>query len=306
MSAGNCSMRLAVVIPTHDRAELVRRSIESVLRQERQPDQVVVVDDGSRDNTAAVVAEFGAAVTYVAKPCGGVASARNYGVAQTDADFIAFLDSDDYWEAGHLRRAETAIEQTRGEAWMYFSDLHIPPTQHTAGSIWRASDFEARGRCELRADGKEWVLLPRQPIMTPATVVRRDAYLAVGGQAENLTCREDTHLFLKLGLGGPISAFAGIAGTATADDPDRLSERYKGRDLTYWRCTRWLYHDILQRYPHLSREQEFVLRRRLADAHWVLGRLCLQRRRPAAFAHVARAARLDRGGAAERLRAWWA
>jgi glycosyltransferase involved in cell wall biosynthesis len=304
MSAGDGNWRLAVVIPTYDRADLLRRSIDSVLRQERPADQILVVDDGSGDDTAAIVTGYGAAVTYVPKKRGGVASARNLGVARSEADFIAFLDSDDYWDEGHLRQIEAAIESTRGEAWIYFSDLRLGD-QDTADSIWQACEFEIRGGFEFREDGGEWVLLHRQPMMTPATVVRRDAYLAVGGQAENLTCREDTHLFLKLGLAGAMNAVSGVAGEATGDDPNRLSERHKGRDLMYWRCTRWLYADILNRYPNLPPERRGILRRRLADAHWTLGRISL-RRPVASFAQVARAARTDRRTAAERFRAWGA
>ena len=126
------------MIPTHDRADLLRRSIESVLRQERTADQIIVVDDGSRDDTAAVVAGYGPTVTYVPKAHGGVASARNLGVARSDADFIAFLDSDDHWDEGHLHRTEAAIELTRGKAWIYFSDLRLERERETAASIWRA------------------------------------------------------------------------------------------------------------------------------------------------------------------------
>jgi hypothetical protein len=173
-------------------------------------------------------------------------------------------------------------------------------------TIWQACDFEIRDAFEFRADGGEWVLLPRQPLMIPAAVVRRDAYLALGGHAENLTCREDTHLFLKLGLGGPIAAVSGVAGEATGEDPTRLTERHKGRDLTYWRCTRWLYADILNRYPDLTPERRVILRRHLADAHFTLGRIALWRRPIAALAQVARAARADRGVVVERFRGWYA
>ena len=128
----------------------------------------------------------------------------------------------------------------------------------------------------------------------------------LGEQAENLTCREDTHLFLKLGLAGPINAVSGVAGEATNDDPNRLTERHKGRDLTYWRCTRWLYADILNRYPNLPPDRRGILRRRLADAYWTLGRISLRRRPVTAFAQVARAARTDRRAVAARLRAWCA
>src|SRR5262249_43938877 len=79
---------------------------------------------------------------------------------------------------------------------------------------------------------------------------------------------------------------------------------HKGLDPTYWRCTRWLYADILERHPNLPPDRRRILLRRLADAYWTLGRIALRRRPDVAAAHVARAARVDRSALAAPLRAW--
>ena len=84
----------------------------------------------------------------------------------------------------------------------YFDDAALP-AQQGGDTLWANAGF-APGRltstsCER---GTSWALMARQPLMTPAVVVGRDAYLAAGGMDERLWCREDTHLFLVLGLSG--------------------------------------------------------------------------------------------------------
>jgi glycosyltransferase involved in cell wall biosynthesis len=86
---------ISVIIPTYNRAALVPRAIRSALNAVRAGDEVIVVDDGSVDNTAAAVAEFGEQIRYVRTENGGVGAARNRGVRLATRSLVTFLDSDD-------------------------------------------------------------------------------------------------------------------------------------------------------------------------------------------------------------------
>jgi glycosyltransferase involved in cell wall biosynthesis len=86
---------VSVVVPTYNRANVVRASIESVLRQSHANVEVVVVDDGSTDDTQRVVESYGAPVRYLYQANSGVSAARNLGFASARGEFIALLDSDD-------------------------------------------------------------------------------------------------------------------------------------------------------------------------------------------------------------------
>jgi glycosyltransferase involved in cell wall biosynthesis len=90
-------MKITVSIPTFNRAHLIGHAIDSVLAQTYKNVEVVVVDDGSTDNTAAVVAGYGDRVRYHWQKNGGLGVARNTGLDLATGDCIAFLDSDDYW-----------------------------------------------------------------------------------------------------------------------------------------------------------------------------------------------------------------
>jgi glycosyltransferase involved in cell wall biosynthesis len=98
------SRSVSVIIPAFRAARTIRRALDSVLSQKVPAAEIIVVDDGSPDDQAAVVAEYGDRVVLVRKRNAGVAAARNDGIERAMGDLIAFLDADDYWEPDKLER----------------------------------------------------------------------------------------------------------------------------------------------------------------------------------------------------------
>lgn len=103
--------RISVVIPAYNREKYLGEAIESVLGQTLPPDEIIVVDDGSTDGTAAIARSFGGIVRCLTRVNGGVGPARNDGVAASSGEILTFLDSDDLWlprklewQAEHLDR----------------------------------------------------------------------------------------------------------------------------------------------------------------------------------------------------------
>ena len=95
---------ISVVMPTYNCARWIGMALDSVLAQTLAPAQVIVVDDGSSDDTAGVMERYVArGVRYIRQANGGVAAARNRGIAECEGELIAFLDADDLW---HLRKLE--------------------------------------------------------------------------------------------------------------------------------------------------------------------------------------------------------
>ena len=89
--------RISVIIPVYNGAAYLGAAIESVLGQSRPPTEIIVVDDGSTDGSAAVAARFGNQVRAIFQEHGGIGAARNTGVRAAGGDFLAFLDADDLW-----------------------------------------------------------------------------------------------------------------------------------------------------------------------------------------------------------------
>ncbi|SRR6266516_384269 len=109
----------SIVIPTYNRAHLIRKTIESVLAQEDQDFEVIVVDDGSEDNTEEVVREGGdERVHYYKKDNAERGAARNYGAIRAQGRYVNFLDSDDVLYSNHLAAARRLIKKL-GEPEMF-------------------------------------------------------------------------------------------------------------------------------------------------------------------------------------------
>lgn len=98
------STAISVVIPTYNYGRFIAEAIESAVGQTFPPTEIVVVDDGSNDDTEAVVRGFGERVKYIRQENAGVCAARNRGVAESSGDLIAFLDADDIWEPTKLEK----------------------------------------------------------------------------------------------------------------------------------------------------------------------------------------------------------
>ncbi len=89
------SYAVSVVIPAYNAEKYIGRAIDSVLAQTRQPDEIIVVDDGSTDNTPNAIKSYGSKVYYIHQENGGASVARNTGIEAAKSEWIAFLDADD-------------------------------------------------------------------------------------------------------------------------------------------------------------------------------------------------------------------
>lgn len=95
---------VSVIVPVFNDAAYLGEAIESILRQTRAPSEIIVVDDGSSDDSPRVASSFGGRVTLHCREHAGAGAARNYGVSQAKGDLLAFLDADDLWHHDKLAR----------------------------------------------------------------------------------------------------------------------------------------------------------------------------------------------------------
>lgn len=108
---------VSVIVPTYNRADLITATLRSVMAQTVAPIEVIVVDDGSSDNTSDVVATFAPRVRYVRIANGGVAAARNHGASLATGQWLAFTDSDDLWHPRKLEVQLAALAQVPAARW---------------------------------------------------------------------------------------------------------------------------------------------------------------------------------------------
>jgi GT2 family glycosyltransferase len=188
--------RVSVIIPTYNRASLVGAAIASVLDQGYPNLELLVIDDGSTDDTAEVVRTFGTQVCYVHQANAGAASARNRGIELASGELVAFLDSDDLFLPGKLQEQVQCFQQQPSlvlvYCWFSILDEH---SRHRLGRRCRLSGLVARDLLAQSMKG---------PLATPTIMVRRSALLEAGRFDESMALSEDTDLWCRLARLGPI------------------------------------------------------------------------------------------------------
>jgi glycosyltransferase involved in cell wall biosynthesis len=189
---------VSAIIPTYNRADLVGQAIRSALDQ-CVPDgqvEVIVVDDESTDDTPEVVRAFGEAVRYVRRPNGREGAARNTGARTASGTYLAFLDSDDYWQKGKLAGDVARFSAADQPAVVYSRALNM--------------DGEGRPLGVRRLptpQGDVFWMLAREAFMPMSSVaVRADAFHACGGFQEDpaLSGTADWELWMRLAARWPV------------------------------------------------------------------------------------------------------
>jgi glycosyltransferase involved in cell wall biosynthesis len=292
---------IAVVIPTYNRARLVSRAVQSVLNQTIQAAEIIVVDDGSTDNTREVFQAYARSVRYVWQRNSGVSAARNAGIRLADHPWIAFLDSDDYFTPLHLERMTTVIRETAGQGAFYFSDIQLSEPRG-GGTLWKAIGFRPRPPFHLTYDASPWVLFKCQPTMLQSSVMSKRALEIVGGLDESRSVGEDSYLFCQLGIGGIACAVSGIGCVQTADDISNVrltvGNPLESEIYLLEGCDRW--REILSWEGRLPSQYSRLVAFNLAGTHLSFGKAMWRSgRRLGAMSHFLSAAKAD-----PRLAAW--
>ena len=244
------SPRVSVVIPLYNAEDYVGEAIEGVLNQTYLDYEVIVVDDGSTDGSAAIVHSFGDAVRYVFQPNAGVSAATNLGVSLSKGEFIAFLDNDDIWLPEKLERQVAYLDTHPGCGFVNCDMQYISETGSKLDRFLRG--YNTRDPY-VRLFQKGYV------IMCSAVVIRRwvfekaggfnEAFVAAGLQdmewmSRVVDCAEVSHLSETLVL--------------YRDHGPRIPRDRARRNEEIYLNALW------ERYGHDSRARRFLLGERVA------------------------------------------
>jgi glycosyltransferase involved in cell wall biosynthesis len=258
----------AVVVPVFNRPKTVLKTLDSVAAQTARPSRLVVVDDGSSDETTASVRSWitrnspSFSTMLVWQPNRGAAAARNRGlqVAQ-DCRYVAFLDSDDRWPSDFLSRT-TSILQQRPQGIAVSTDrLQVNPSSGRS---------KFRSQAAMPRNPHVW-LLQNPPGIGSATLFRTDAVRDVGGYNEQTPTGHDLELFLRIATrgrwlyapGSPVVYQCG-PGNGPPDEEGHLSSKYPDRHRIWARVVEEF---ILHRGGN-ELVPERVYAKKLAE-HWV-------------------------------------
>ena len=220
-------MLISVVVPLYNGARFIEAALTSVLEQTRMPCEIIVVDDDSTDTGPVLVAAMakeaaaamaeGQLITLLRKPNGGQSAARNFGVAHSKGDLIAFLDQDDLWYANHLEELSKPFEQTtyRQIGWVYsdVDEIDLDGNMVTHGYL-RTQPGEHPKRDVFECLRRNMYVVPS------ATLILRRAFDQAAGFDERLAGFEDDDLFLRIFRDGYGNAFVDTALTQWRIHPE--------------------------------------------------------------------------------------
>ncbi len=192
---------VSAIIPTYNRADVIGRAIESVRAQSYGAVEIVVVDDGSTDNTVATLASFGPAIRVIRQENAGPAAARNAGVRISRGDIVTFLDSDDVWLPSKIERQVVIMNAAGPSVCCCISNMALQFKSGRSGTSFDAAKITPQSAEGVWLNPAE-VLITRFLMFNQGVAIRRKAFHDCGGFNESLKVLEDYDLALRLSLRG--------------------------------------------------------------------------------------------------------
>ena len=219
---------VSVIIPTFNRSALVIKAIDSVLNQSYQNIELIIVDDGSTDDTNLSLSIYKDRIKVLSQKNSGVSSARNKGVQESRGDWVAFLDSDDTWQVDKLEKQVLFLNLNPDYRWIHCDEVWI--------------------RNGVRVNPKKKHAKPEGDIfdsclalccVSPSAVmIKKDLFLQHQGFREDFPVCEDYDLWLKLSEKEEIGFLSEKLVVKTGGHDDQLS-KFTGLDLYRLKALKW-------------------------------------------------------------------
>lgn len=189
---------VSVIIPVYNGATYLERTLDSALNQTWKNVEVIVVDDGSKDESASILTSYGSRIAYIQQDNAGPAAARHSGVAASHGEYLAFLDQDDVWDKDKLERQLTLLEAHAQAVGAYCDHRSIDNNDQVIGATGAEGHMRGSGQIlDALIDGNF--------ILTASVVIlRRTAYDRAGGfDLSNPYWGDDYDLWMRTAALGP-------------------------------------------------------------------------------------------------------
>lgn len=165
--------RTAVIIPVYNGAQHLGSAIETVLNQTWRDVELIVVDDGSTDDTRVVAERYGDRLHYIYQDNGGPSKARNTGIKATDCDLIAFLDADDLWSSDKLAAQVEFIREHKDLEFVFCDAELIDETGLSFGSVWKQRGCYDKMMSEYHCLERPFATVMEMDCILPSAVLLR-------------------------------------------------------------------------------------------------------------------------------------
>ena len=193
---------VSVVIPAYNCSKYIKETISSILNQQSEADlEIIVIDDGSTDDTADIVRAIGNPVRIISQKNAGVCAARNRGIKEAKGEFIALVDHDDYWLPNKLA-VQLAVLENNPQADVVFSAFQRWLPNSGASSFCNPLDYSFNADSkDIDGDFSGWIyhqMLLDSWVLTSTALARSSVIVASGGFDETLPFSEDWDFWLRI------------------------------------------------------------------------------------------------------------
>ncbi len=183
--------RVSIVIPAYNMAEYTSRCVKSILNQTYKNIEIIVVDDGSKDNTKAEMLKFGDRIKYVCKENGGACSARNFGARLAQGKYIGFLDCDDMYLPQKVELSVKFLEQNPDYGFVYSNLYYVDKDDKIfrLHAPWFKRQYQGRIKTKL---------ILGNFVGNPTVIMRKDCLDKVGLYREDIFFPADWDMWLRI------------------------------------------------------------------------------------------------------------
>ena len=195
-------LRVSVIIPSYNRASYLPLALDSVFSQTYPVAEIIIIDDGSTDNTREVIRCYGSQISFYQQLHGGVSAARNKGLELAQGEIISWCDADDVWESSFLERTVSLLQNERQLDGVYAGVVHIDS---------KGNRLSQENRVVVPPDQLYAALADDCFIQTTGFLMRKRCFDQVGGFDIHFDICEDYDMFLRMaknyrimGLGEPL------------------------------------------------------------------------------------------------------
>ncbi|MFV1992578.1 MAG: glycosyltransferase family 2 protein [Acidiferrobacterales bacterium] len=212
---------ISLIIPTYNRTSCLKRALESVSRQTYEPAEIIVVDDGSTDDTAKMIKKDYPDIIYIQQENSGVSAARNLGIQNANHEWIALLDSDDEWLPEKLALQTSVIENDPDESHLVHSN-----------EFWIRNGTRVNQMDKHEKYGG-WIFehcLPMCAISPSSVLIKKSLLYEAGLFDELLPACEDYDMWLKICARHPVKYLPQPLIKKYGGHDDQLSRKYWGMD----------------------------------------------------------------------------
>lgn len=267
--------KVSVIIPTYNRARYVCEAIDSVLSQTFTDYEILVVDDGSTDNTKEALNKYKNKIRYFFQENRGVSAARNLGIKNAEGEYLAFLDSDDVWFPQKLALQTNILGKVPKDTAMVSSDGEM--VEEAAGVVKKSV---MRPRCPQKNSFKDKIsqkefndgsivegylyseLLQGNFILTPTVLLRKRCLDDIGGFDETLGIAEDYDLWLRIAAKYCLVYFNAVTVKCRIEE-EGLSGVYGVREYRYRKADAHLF---AKHFRSAAREYRELIKRRIVES----------------------------------------